>query len=270
MQRLERGIVFFDIGSATGVLLPHEQVPSERYKIGERFKLFIVKVEDTPKGAQVLVSRASEQLVEAMFEDEVPEIREGVVEIKAIAREAGSRSKIAVETNDEDIDPIGACIGQRGGRIQVIIDELGGEKIDVIEWRDDPVKFIAAALSPANVEDVQLTNEEEKEAQVIVKDDQLSLAIGKKGQNVRLAVKLTGWKIDVVKQGEDEDEDTKKDKSDDKDKEKNQDQAEDKENNSDEKEDKKKEEESTDQDKDDNDHIVTLDGGVEDANQSFK
>ncbi len=216
VQRVEGRIVFVDIGKSVGVLFPREQVRGEFYNVGQRIKVYLESVESDPKGPGIKLSRVHPELVRRLFENEVPEIFAGTVEIKAIAREAGSRTKIAVYTEDENIDPIGSCVGQRGSRVTTIIDELGGEKIDIIEWNEDLEDFIAAALSPAQVLKVKL-NEEEKKATVLVPDDQLSLAIGKQGQNVRLAVKLTGWDLDVVnsegdkKDGEKSDDEVKKD-----------------------------------------------------------
>lgn len=196
VQRLEKDTVLVDLGRATGVLFPSEQIRDETYKIGSRIKVLILHVEPTAKGPKITLSRSHPDVVRRLFEIEVPEIYNGVIEIKAIAREAGSRSKVAVASNQEGVDPIGACVGQRGTRVQTVISELGGEKIDIIEWSEDPVKFIANALSPAKILNVEL-NEETKEAKVGVMEDQLSLAIGKGGQNVRLAARLTGWKIDI-------------------------------------------------------------------------
>ena len=197
IQRIEGRNIFVDLGKSTGVLFPSEQVDGERYRLGQRLKVYIMKVEADPKGPGIVLSRTHPVLVQKLFEIEVPEIFAGTVEIKAMAREAGSRTKIAVSSTEEAIDPIGSCVGQKGTRVQAVIDELGGEKIDIIEWNDDLAKFISNALSPAKVLGVQL-NELKKEARVSVPSDQLSLAIGKQGQNVRLAAKLTGWKIDVV------------------------------------------------------------------------
>ncbi|MCK4635312.1 MAG: transcription termination/antitermination protein NusA [Candidatus Moranbacteria bacterium] len=197
VQRVEGRVVFVDLGKSVGVLFPREQVRGEFYNVGQRIKVYLESVESDPKGPGIKLSRVHPELVRRLFENEVPEIFSGTVEIKAIAREAGSRTKIAVYTEDESIDPIGSCVGQRGSRVNTIIDELGGEKIDIIEWNEDVEDFIAAALSPAQVLRVNL-NEEEKKASVLVPEDQLSLAIGKQGQNVRLAVKLTGWDLDVV------------------------------------------------------------------------
>lgn len=194
--RKDKGNVFVDLGKIEAVLGPNEQMPGEEYNFNERLKLYIVEVKNTTKGAQVIVSRTHPGLVRRLFELEVPEIYEGIVEIKSIAREAGSRTKIAVSSNDENVDPMGACVGPRGTRVQNIVDELKNEKIDIIKWDKLPEVYIANALSPANVLDVSI-NEELKSAQIIVDDSQLSLAIGKEGQNVRLAAKLTGWKIDI-------------------------------------------------------------------------
>ena len=197
IQRLEGDTVLIDMGKATGVLFPSEQIKGEQYRIGQRLKVLILHVEPTAKGPKITLSRSHSDIVRRLFELEVPEVYNGVVEIKSIAREAGSRTKIAVTSTQEGVDPICACVGQRGTRVQTIMAELGGEKVDIIEWSDDSVKFIANGLSPAKIINVEL-NEEEKEAQVGVLEDQLSLAIGKAGQNVRLAARLTGWKIDIV------------------------------------------------------------------------
>lgn len=197
IQRVEGRIVLIDLGQATAIVPPAEQVPHERYTPGQRLKFYVVSVSTTPKGPEILLSRAHPELVRKLFSLEVPEIGNGSVEIKSIAREAGSRTKIAVWTDQKNIDPVGSCVGQRGSRVQTIISEIGGEKIDIIEWDDDAVKFISNALSPAKVLSVQ-TDLEEKTAKAEVKEDQLSLAIGKSGQNVRLSAKLTGWKIDIV------------------------------------------------------------------------
>ncbi|KKU52764.1 MAG: NusA antitermination factor [Candidatus Moranbacteria bacterium GW2011_GWE2_47_10] len=197
VQRVEGRNVYVDLGKSVGVLFPSEQVRGESYRIGQRIKVYLSKVESDPKGPGMTLSRTHGEMVRKLFELEVPEIFAGTVEIKSIAREAGSRSKIAVSSNEEGIDPIGSCVGQKGTRVQAVIDELGGEKIDIIEWNEKPEKFIASAISPAKVLAVE-TNEENKQAIVKVPEDQLSLAIGKQGQNVRLAAKLTGWRIDVV------------------------------------------------------------------------
>lgn len=198
VQRIEGQNVFIDLGKATGILFPSEQVKGEEYKIGQRLKVYLGKIESDTRGPGIILSRTHAEMVRRLFELEVPEIFSGTVEIKAIAREAGSRTKIAVIAKEEGIDPIGSCVGQKGTRVQAIIDELGGEKIDIIEWNENIEKFISASLSPAKVLAVKIANEEEKEAVVIVPEDQLSLAIGQRGQNVRLAAKLTNWKIDVT------------------------------------------------------------------------
>jgi len=195
VQRIEGRNVFFDIGKALGILIREEQVPGEFYRPGQRLKVFVLKVEDTSKGPKIFLSRAYPKLISKLFELEVPEIAAGQVEIKSIAREPGSRTKIAVASTVEEIDPIGASVGQRGTRVQAVINELGGEKIDIIEWSEEPEKFIANALSPAKVLEVKVLPK--NKVLCVVPEDQLSLAIGKDGQNVRLAAKLTGWKIDV-------------------------------------------------------------------------
>ena len=195
IQRVEGRNVYVDIGKTLGIMPREEQVRGEFYRPGQRLKFYLLKVEDSPKGPVVFLSRAYPKIVTKLFELEVPEISQGAVEIKSIAREAGSRSKVAVVSNEEGIDPIGSAVGQRGTRVMTIINELGGEKIDIIEYSDDPEEFITNALSPAKVLEVRI--EEKNKALCIVPEDQLSLAIGKEGQNVRLAAKLTGWKIDV-------------------------------------------------------------------------
>ena len=197
VQRREGHIVLVDIGRATGVMRSEDQVPTERYNTGDRIKVLLREVELGARGPELLVTRASEEFVRRLFEMEIPEIGDGSVVVKGIAREAGSRSKVAVWTSDDAIDPVGACIGQRGTRIQTIIAELGGEKVDIIEWNEDSKAFIMAALSPAKVLAVEL-NSEEKTATVKVVADQLSLPIGRGGQNVRLAAKLTEWKINIA------------------------------------------------------------------------
>ncbi|HYE22486.1 MAG TPA: transcription termination factor NusA [Verrucomicrobiae bacterium] len=199
VQRVEGDTVLVDLGKATGVLFPSEQIKGEKYNVGSRIKVLILHVEPTAKGPKITLSRSHPDVVRRLFELEVPEIFNGIVEVKAIAREAGSRTKIAVWSSQEGVDPIGACVGQRGTRVQVVMNELNGEKIDIISWSEDPVKFIANALSPAKILNVTL-NEDSKEAKVGVLEDQLSLAIGKAGQNVRLAARLTGWKIDIVEE----------------------------------------------------------------------
>jgi N utilization substance protein A len=195
VQRVEGHTVFVDIGKTLGILNRDEQIPGEFYRPGQRIKLYIMKVEDSPKGSVVMLSRAYPKLISKLFELEVPEIASGTVVIKAIAREPGFRTKIAVVSNEEGVDPIGACVGQRGTRIMAVINELGGEKIDVISWEEKPEKFIANALSPAKIVNVKV--EDKNTAIVFVPEDQLSLAIGKDGRNVRLAANLTGWKIDI-------------------------------------------------------------------------
>lgn len=201
IQRIENGVVFVDIGRTTGVLYPNEQVRGEHYRVNQRIRVYLVKVDMGGRGPEVILSRSHPGMLRRLFELEVPEIFAGSVEIKAIAREASERSKLAVAAKEEGIDPVGACIGQRGTRIQTIIAELSGEKIDVIAWDEDPARFVANALSPARVIAVDIY-EEEKRAVAHVDETQLSLAIGKRGQNVRLAAKLTGWRIDIVKAGE--------------------------------------------------------------------
>jgi len=200
IQRVEPRCVFLDIGKTLGMLPREEQVPGEFYRPGQRLKIYVLKVEETPKGPVVFLSRAYPKLISKLFELEVPEISSGQVQIKSIAREAGSRSKIAVATDTEGIDPIGSCVGQRGTRVMAVINELGGEKIDIIEYSAESEKYIANALSPAKILEVKILPK--NKAQVIVPEDQLSLAIGKDGQNVRLAAKLTGWKIDVKAEGQ--------------------------------------------------------------------
>lgn len=194
--RKDKGNVFVNLGRMETSVGPNEQIPNEEYKFNEKVKLYVVEVKNGSKGAQILVSRTHPGLVKRLFESEVPEIQDGTVEIKSISREAGSRSKIAVYSNNPDVDPMGSCVGPKGARVQAVVDELKGEKIDIIKWSKDPEQFISAALSPAKVLEV-VANEETKSAKVVVEDNQLSLAIGKEGQNVRLAAKLTNWKIDI-------------------------------------------------------------------------
>ena len=197
VQKSEGGSVVLDLGKLEGIMPVKEQIPTETYKVNDKIRAYILNVERGLKGApQVLVSRAHPDFVRKLFELEIPEIYEGVIEIKSVSRDAGNRSKVAVYSPNENIDPVGSCVGQKGIRIQNIINELNGEKIDVIEWNADPAIYISAALLPAQVMAVD-AHEEEKFAQVIVPDDQLSLAIGKSGQNARLAARLTGWKIDI-------------------------------------------------------------------------
>ena len=196
VQRVDNGNVFVDMNRVTAILPRDEQIRGERYRVGERVRALLFSVEDTPKGINLYLSRSHSNFVAKLFELEVPEIANGIVEIKEIAREAGSRSKIAVASNEDGVDPVGSCVGQKGVRINAIIMELGGEKIDIIEWSDNPERFVANSLSPAKILEVEI-NEKERSAVVTVDEDQLSLAIGKGGQNVRLAAKLTGWKIDI-------------------------------------------------------------------------
>ena len=196
VQRVEGRLVFMDLGRTIGVLPPDEQVRGERYRIGERIKVLLLKAEKMPRGPGVYLSRSHPKLVAKLFEIEVPEIASGAVEIKNVAREAGSRTKIAVSSKEEGIDPVGSCVGQRGVRVTTVIAELGGEKIDIVPSSEDKEKFIASSLSPAKALEVEI-DEEIKHAKVTVAEDQLSLSIGKGGQNVRLAAKLTGYKIDI-------------------------------------------------------------------------
>lgn len=196
IQRIERGNIFVDLGRATGLLGYEDQIPGERYRTGERIRSYLYSVEESPRGINLRLSRAHPNFVRALFALEAPEVASGIVELKEIAREAGSRTKIAVHSNDEHVDPVGSCVGQRGVRVATVISELAGEKIDVIEWSADAQKFIADALSPAKVKSVIL-NTEERQATIEVMPDQLSLAIGRGGQNVRLAAKLSGYRIDI-------------------------------------------------------------------------
>jgi N utilization substance protein A len=196
VQRMERGNIFIDMGRATAILPYEEQIPGEKYKQGERVRAYLYKVEETPKGIFLKLSRSHPKFLEELFKIEAPEIANGTVTMKAIAREAGSRSKVAVQSSDEHIDPVGSLVGQRGVRVATVMSELGGEKIDIIEWSADQKRFIEDALSPAKILGMEI-NEAEKKAVVEVSPDQQSLAIGKGGQNVRLAAKLTGWKIDI-------------------------------------------------------------------------
>jgi len=195
-------LVFVDLGKAIGILPSEEQIFSEHYNPGERIKVYIKEVREGHKGPEVILSRRSEEILKKVFYLEIPEIANGLIEIKGVAREAGSRSKVAIYTETENVDPVGSCIGQRGARIQTIISELGGEKVDIIEYSEDPAKFIANALAPAKILSIEL-DEAEHKAVVKVSSDKLSLAIGKSGQNVRLAAHLTGWKIDIVEASED-------------------------------------------------------------------
>jgi len=196
VQRVDRGNIYIDINRAVAVLPREEQIPGEIFRAGSRIRAYLYQVEEGARGISLKLSRSHPRFVEALFALESPEVSSGVVEIKAIAREAGSRTKIAVTTNDENIDPIGACVGQKGIRVVTVMGELGNEKIDIIPWSEDAGEFISAALSPARVIDIQLS-EEDRTAHIEVAEDQLSLAIGKGGQNVRLAAKLTEWRIDI-------------------------------------------------------------------------
>lgn len=196
IQRNERRNIILDLGKAEAIIAPSEQTIGEEYRFNDRLKTYITEVKKTTKGPQIMVSRTHPGLVKRLFELEVPEIHDGTVEIKSISREAGSRTKIAVFSKDPDVDPVGACVGQKGTRVQAIVDELRGEKIDIVKWSSNAEEFISSSLNPAKVVRVDL-NEESRSARVIVPDFQLSLAIGKEGQNARLAAKLTGWKIDI-------------------------------------------------------------------------
>ncbi|WP_017727351.1 transcription termination factor NusA [Halalkalibacterium ligniniphilum] len=201
VQRQDNRFIYVDLGKVEALLPLNEQMPNESYKHNDRIKAFITKVEKTTKGPQILISRTHPGLLKRLFELEVPEIYDGTVEIKSVAREAGDRSKIAVHAENPEVDPVGACVGPKGQRVQAIVSELKGEKIDIVRWSEDPVVYVANALSPSKVIQVNV-NEEEKMTQVIVPDYQLSLAIGKRGQNARLAAKLTGWKIDIKSESE--------------------------------------------------------------------
>jgi transcription termination/antitermination protein NusA len=201
VMRQEKGNYIIDIGKTEAVLPMREQAPRESYKQGDRVRAYLLDVRTTNKGPQIVLSRSNPELVSKLFEMEVPEIYENIVQIKGAVREAGDRTKIAVQSKDSAVDPVGACVGMKGSRVQAVVRELRGEKIDIIPWTEDPIQFISKSLSPATVEKVAV-DEEEKSALVIVSDTQLSLAIGKKGQNVRLAAKLTGWKIDIYSESE--------------------------------------------------------------------
>lgn len=205
VERVERGMVYINMGRALGIIPYEEQIPSERWKTGDRIRAYLYAVEESPKGIVLKLSRAHPKFLAKLFEIEAPEIAQGVVEIKAIAREAGSRSKIAISSHDPHIDPIGSLVGQRGVRVSTVTSELSGEKIDIVEWNDDPALFIEESLSPAEVISIELIDEEHR-AIVTVTEEEQSLAIGKGGQNVRLAAKLTGWKIDIKSAGGEESE----------------------------------------------------------------
>lgn len=196
VQRIERGNIFVDVGRAVGILPYEEQIPGERFSQGERVRAYLYRVEDGPKGVALRLSRSHPRFLIKLFENEVPELTNNAIEIKSVAREAGSRSKVAVASNDNYIDPVGSLVGQRGVRVATVTSELGGEKIDVIEWSENPIEFIEDALSPAKIVSIDI-DEEAHQANVVVSEDQQSLAIGKGGQNVRLAAKLTGWRIDI-------------------------------------------------------------------------
>jgi N utilization substance protein A len=201
VQRQDSRFIYVSLGKIEALLPQNEQMPNETYKPHDRIKVYITKVEKTTKGPQIYVSRTHPGLLKRLFEIEVPEIFDGTVEIKSVAREAGDRSKISVYAENPEVDPVGACVGPKGARVQAVVNELKGEKIDIVKWSDDPVEFVANALSPSKVLDV-LVNKEGKATTVIVPDYQLSLAIGKRGQNARLAAKLTGWKIDIKSETE--------------------------------------------------------------------
>jgi N utilization substance protein A len=201
VQRLDSKFIYVSLGKIEALLPVNEQMPNERYKPHDRIKVFITKVEKTTKGPQIFVSRTHPGLLKRLFEIEVPEIYDGTVEIKSVAREAGDRSKISVHSDNNEVDPVGSCVGPKGTRVQAVVNELKGEKIDIVKWSDNPVIFVANSLSPSKVLDV-MVNENEKATTVVVPDYQLSLAIGKRGQNARLAAKLTGWKIDIKSETE--------------------------------------------------------------------
>ncbi len=198
VQRFERGNVYVNLGRAIGIMYPNESIPGEHYRLGDRMRFYVLAVQDDVRRPGIVLSRSHPNFVKKLFELEVPEIAEGTVEVKEIAREAGSRTKIAVASKEEGVDPVGSAVGQRGTRVMAVTNELGNEKIDIIEWSDDPEKFIGNSVSPAKAKLVEILPR--REARVLVSEDQLSLAIGKGGQNVRLAAKLTGWKIDVRSQ----------------------------------------------------------------------
>ena len=200
VQKVERGNVYVEFNRATGILSAEEQIPGEFWERGQRIRAYLYSVEDTQRGIDLRLSRTHPKFLEKLFAVEAPEIASGIVEIKAIAREAGSRSKIAVYSNDEHIDPVGSCVGQKGTRVNTVTQELSGEKIDIIPWLENPLQFVSNSLSPAKVISIEV-DEKEHKATVEVAEDQLSLAIGKGGQNVRLAAKLTGWRIDIKAHG---------------------------------------------------------------------
>jgi N utilization substance protein A len=201
VQRVVKGNVIVNLGKAEAMLPPRERLPREEYRIGDRVRAYVLDVKKSPKGSQIILSRTHPGLLAKLFEIEVPEIYEGIVEIKAVARDAGERAKVAVASRDGNVDPVGACVGYRGSRVQAIVRELMGEKIDVIAWKGDPAAFVRSALAPAEIESVEI-GAEAHTLKVLVADDQLSLAIGKRGQNARLAAKLLGWKVDIKSRGE--------------------------------------------------------------------
>ena len=196
VRRFEKGALIVDLGRAEAVLPPKEQVPRESYRPGDRIRAYVLDITKATKGPQIILSRSCTQMLTKLFEQEVPEIYEGIVSIVAVAREPGGRSKIAVASRDSDVDPVGACVGMKGSRVQAVVQELRGERIDIVPWSRDAARYVCSALSPAQVSKV-IIDEQAKSMDVIVPDDQLSLAIGRKGQNVRLAVQLTGWRIDI-------------------------------------------------------------------------
>src|ERR1700756_1414946 len=202
VKRFENGDIIVELGKTEGKLGKRDQSRLENFSAGDRIRVVITKVEKTSKGPQVMVSRTDPTLVQHLFQTEAPEIYDGTVQVKSIAREAGERTKIAVASREKDVDPVGACVGMKGTRVQSIIRELRGEKIDIVEWSEDPIAFVTNALSPAKVQRVSIVDDKERVMEVIVEDKQLSLAIGKKGQNVRLAAKLTGWRIDIKSEEE--------------------------------------------------------------------
>lgn len=202
IQRFERGNVYIDLGRATGIMFANETIPGEHYRVGERMRFFVLAVQEESRIPGIILSRSHPKFVSKLLALEVPEINENIIEIKAIAREPGSRTKVAVVSKAEGVDPVGSCVGQRGTRVMAVSNELGNERLDIVEWSEDPAKFISSALSPAKVRDVEILPK--REAKIFVPDDQLSLAIGKGGQNVRLAARLTGWKIDVRSQAKPE------------------------------------------------------------------
>lgn len=196
VQRFERGSIIVNLGRAEAVVPQQELIPRETYKPGDRIRAYVLDVRKTPKGPQIILSRSNPNFLMKLFEMEVPEVAEGIVKIVSAAREPGSRAKIAVYSRDSDVDPVGACVGMKGSRVQAVVQELRGEKIDIIPWSDDPASFVCNALAPAEISKV-IINQEARSMEVVVEDDQLSLAIGRRGQNVRLAAKLTEWRIDI-------------------------------------------------------------------------